>query len=424
MIKEIDLEKLNLFLCLGFIIASHCDFRLSSHILLIWILLNLYNLYKFKQYNLIKKYYRENKMYINSILVFFMLPFVAVVLHGLPGNELSEWSSQFRGEMVGIVIPFLLLKNRVDIKKILGISILMVNISMFYGYYKYINFHYFNDGVINAAGNVSRLSAFITGNPNVYSMYLLILFCVIAYTFYYLKEYRIVCGLTMLNIFISLVIAMSRGCILLFFAALTVFLIYRLRKNLKSLIAALCIICIGFGGVLAANPSFSGRIVGTIKDSRVDTQRYVLYSTAINIIEENWFSGIGQGNFRQNFREYNEHRDLSDKTFARAHQIVLEMMVNSGIFGLIAFLGFIIFQFKVFFREYFKNNNDKAKKYAALMCLFITGIVFTYMQVENVYFALRKIYWIYVGLGYYVLIQNNKNQEGLYNDLSRNNNIE
>ena len=41
------------------------------------------------------------------------------------------------------------------------------------------------------------------------------------------------------------------------------------------------------------------------------------------------------------------------------------------------------------------------------MCLFITGIVFTYMQVENVYYSLRKIYWIYIGLGYYILISNN-----------------
>lgn len=402
----------NVILCAGFIIASHCDFRLSSHILLVWILLNLYNLYKLNQWNSLKDYYKKNKMYINSILAFFMIPFISVILHGLPGKELSEWSSQFRGEMVGIVIPFLLLKNRINIKKVLMLSIIMVNISMVYGYIKYIGFHYFDfASFLPHTPNVSRLSSFITGNPNVYSMYLLILFCVIAYALYYLKEYRIVCGLTMLNIFISLVIAMSRGCILLFFAALTVFLIYRLRKNLKVLAAALGIIFIGFGGVLFANPSFSNRIMGTIQDSRIDTQRYVLYSTAINIIEDNWFTGIGAGNLKTTFEKYNEHKDLRNNTFYRAHQIVLEMMVNNGIFGLLGFLGFIIFQFKVFFKEYFKNNADKIKKYAALMCLFITGIVFTYMQVENVYFALRKVYWIYIGIGYYILISDYKNTE-------------
>lgn len=397
----------NVILCAGFVIGAHCDFRLSSHILLVWILFNLYNLYKFKEWNLLKKYYTENKMYINSILVFFMLPFVAVILHGLPGKELSEWSSQFRGEMVGIVIPFLLLKNKISVKRILFLSIIMVNISMLYGYYKYINFHYFSSGIVSGGdGNIARLSGFITNNPNVYSMYLLILFCVVAYAFYYLKEYRIVCGLTMANIFISLVIAMSRGCILLFFAAAIVFFAYKFKHNFKALVAALCIMCVGFGGVLIANPSFSNRIVGTIKDSRIDTQRYVLYSTALNIIEDNWFSGIGKGNLKENFAKYNEHKDLRDATFYRAHQIVLEMMINSGMFGLFAFLGFIIFQFKVFFKEYFKNNTDKVKRYAALMCLFITGIVFTYMQVENVYYSLRKIYWIYIGMGYYILIRN------------------
>lgn len=396
-LKKMDI---NILFCVGFIIASHCDFRLSSHILLIWMMFNIYRLYKSKQLDLIKNYYNNNKIYINSILVFFMFPFIAVILHGIPSNELSEWSSQFRGEMVGIVIPFLLLKDRIDIKKILILSIIMVNISVFYSYYKYFVLEF------------NRLSSFITNNPNVYSMYSLIMFCVMVYAFYYFKEtkYRIIIGLTMINIFISLVIAMSRGCILLFFAYLILFLVYKLRQNFKALVAALCLICVGFSGVLIANPSFTNRIVRTITDSKIDTERYVLYSTSINIIKDNWFSGIGKGNLKQTYEKYNEHKDVNNKTFYRAHQIVLEMMINSGIFGLFAFLGFIIFQFKVFFKAYFKNKADKVKKYAALMCLFITGIVFTYMQVENVYFALRKIYWIYIGLGYYILIKNNDNK--------------
>ena len=391
----LEKSNINIALCGIFIIASHCDFRLTSHILLIWIIYNLYSLYKNKQLYLMKEYYNKNKMYVNSILVFFVFPFIAVILHGVPSNELSEWSSQFRGEMVGIVMPFLLLKDRINIKKILILSIVMVNMSVFYSYYKYFVLEF------------NRLSSFITNNPNVYSMYALIMFCVMAYAFYYFKEtkYRIIIGLTMVNIFISLVIAMSRGCILLFFAYLILFLVYKLRKNFKALVAALCLIGIGFSGVLIANPSFSNRIARTITDSRIDTERYVLYSTSINIIKDNWFSGIGKGNLKQTYAKYNEHKDVNNKTFYRAHQIVLEMMINSGIFGLFAFLGFIIFQFKVFFLEYFKNNADKVKQYAALMCLFIMGIVFTYMQVENVYFALRKIYWIYVGLGYYILIK-------------------
>lgn len=390
-------RKINIFLCFLYIIASHCDFRLSSHIFLLWVLFNIYNLYKDKNLNLIKEYYINNKIYINSILVFFMLPFIAVILHGLPSKELSEWSSQFRGEIIGIILPLLFLKNGVSISKILKLSILMVNISMFYGYYKYFILGF------------DRLSSFITDNPNVYSMYLLILFCVMSYALYYFKEpmHRILIGFTMANIFLSLVIAMSRGCVLLFFIYLIIFLIYKLRRNLKLLITTLCIIGIGFSGVLVANPSFSNRIVRTITDPKIDSERYIIYDTSINIIKDNWFTGIGKGNLEQTYEKYNEYKDINNKTFYHTHQIFLEMMINSGIFGLIAFLWFIIFQFKVFFKEYFQNNANKVKQYAALMCLFITGIVFTYMQVENVYFALRKIYWIYIGLGYYILIKKN-----------------
>lgn len=406
-LKKCDI---NYFFCGLFIIASHFDLRWSSHIMVLWILIMLYDLYKNKQLNLIKKYYMENKTYVNSILAFFMLPFFAVVLHGFPGKELSEWASQFRGEIIGVLVPFLLLKNKISIKKVLLLSIVMVNVSMFYGYYKYILLHYFNLGPdLNpaiATGNAARLSAFITTNPNVYSLYLLILFCIVFYASYYLKGYKFLCVFTLVNIFVSLVIGMSRGCILLFFASVIIFVIYKLRKNLKALIAALCIICVSFGGVLLASPSFANRIVSTIKDSRIDSHRYVIYSTSINIIKDNWFSGLGKGNLKENFEKYNEHKDITNKTFYRAHQIVLDMMINSGIFGLFAFLYFIISQFKVFIIGYLKNNADSIKKYAALMCIFITGIVFTYMQVENAYYALRRIYWIYIGVGYYILIRN------------------
>ena len=98
------------------------------------------------------------------------------------------------------------------------------------------------------------------------------------------------------------------------------------------------------------------------------------------------------------------------KTTADKVNVEVIEEAKNGIFGLFAFLSFIIFQFKVFFKEYFKNNSDKIKQYAALMCLFIIGIVFTYMQVENVYYSLRKIYWIYIGLGYYILIKNNNDK--------------
>lgn len=205
-----------------------------------------------------------------------------------------------------------------------------------------------------------------------------------------------------MNIFIALIVANSRGCILLFFAGLVVFLAIKYRKNVKYLIASVCVLLVCFSGIMVFNSAFSNRIIKTVTNPKIDTGRGIIYDTSMNIIKDYPLTGIGKGNLIHKYEQYNTHKAENNRVFYHTHQIVLEMMVESGILGLIAFLAFIIGQIKSFVSGY-KYTVNILSKYAAVMCLFITGLVFMYMQVENTYFALRKIYWIYIGLGYYVI---------------------
>lgn len=385
-------KNINMFLFLFLIVSSHMDFRLSSHIFLIWLLYNIYCIVKNKRMCEIKDNYNNNKIYILSIAAMFIFPLIAIILHGFPYSEFELWLSQFRGEILGVIIPVLLLLNKIDMKKIILVSAAMVNISAVFGYYSYF--------VMDSP----RLHSFITSNPNVYSTYLLIMLCFCAYGAYYLKQYRMYFGITFINMIVSLFLANSRGCILLFFTALILFCIIQLKNKIIYLLISLSVIISLFAGIVYCNQQFQNRIVNTLSQSRFDNARYVIYSTAVNIIEEHPITGIGMGNFKKVYRDYNEHKDIRDSSYYHVHQIILEMMVESGIFGLIAFIGFIFGQIKVYMKGYLGNKYNTIRKYAALMCLFITGLVFAYMQVENTYFALRKIYWIYVGIGYYLLI--------------------
>lgn len=386
-------NHINILIFSIFIAASHFDFRLSSHIFLIWLIYNFYYFAKSKNNLRLKTYIKDNKLYISSIAGLFTLPFIAILLHGCPINELKLWTSQFRGEIIGIILPFLLLINNIKIDIIYLVSLVLANISMVYGYYSYF--------LLDAP----RLHAFITDNPNVYSTYLLITFCFCFYGLYYLKKYRVYSFVTLINIFLSLLIANSRGCILLFFVAVFIFSIIILRKNILCLLMSLLILISGFGTILYFNQPFQQRIISTFKQSKFDNDRYVIYDTAVNIVDNNLFVGIGKGNFRSVYQDYNRHKEINNNVYYHVHQIVLEMMVESGILGLIAFFIFIFGQIKVYIKGYLNNNLNMIKKYAALMCLFITCLVFAYMQVENTYFALRKIYWIYISIGYYLLIR-------------------
>lgn len=391
MAKIKSLLDSNLLLLICFVITAHLDSKLSALIFIVLVLKNIYTIIIDKQMNIVKEYYGKNKTYILSIVMFIMLPFVAIILHGLPFAEISLWLSQLRNEIIGIVLPFILLNNRIKIAYIFLTTIFMINISMFYGYYKYYILGF------------ERLSSFITNNPNVYSTYLLILFCVACYTVFYLNKYRYILSFTILNIFISLIIANSRGCILLFFIGILIAAVILLKNSIKRLVVFIIFSMLCFSGIYSFNPSFQNRINHTLSSAKFDNERFIIFNTAINIIKENPIAGIGKGNFQKQYEEHNEYKNINNKVFYHVHQIILEMMVESGVFGLIAFIFFIFGQFKVYIRGYLENKYNNIKKYAALMCIFITGLVFTYMQVENTYFALRKIYWIYIGIGYCLL---------------------
>lgn len=384
--------NIDLVLLIGFVIASHLDSKLAALIFAVLVLYNIYIIIKDNRIDMIKEYYSKNKTYILSIIMFIILPFVAIILHGLPFAEISLWLSQLRNEIIGIVLPFILLKNRVKMVYIFLTTVCMVNIAMFYGYFKYYIIGF------------DRLSSFITNNPNVYSTYLLILFCVVCYTMFYINQYKYILAFTLVNIFVSLVIANSRGCILLFFIGMLFAAVILLKNSLRHLVAFIIFIIVCFGGIYSLSPAFQNRIDNTLSSAKFDNERFIIYNTAINIIEENPMVGIGMGNFKKQYEEHNEYKDINNKVFYHVHQIILEMMVESGIFGLVAFICFIFGQFKVYVKGYLENRYNTIKRYAALMCLFITGLVFAYMQVENTYFALRKIYWIYIGIGYYLLI--------------------
>ena len=101
------------------------------------------------------------------------------------------------------------------------------------------------------------------------------------------------------------------------------------------------------------------------KDGLIDYYKNSQYgahhSTAIKIFYEYPIFGVGIKNFRyESIKEkYNnsEYKSSNARQATHPHQIHLEFLSETGIFGYFCFLVFILFSIIISFRNYLKNQN-------------------------------------------------------------------
>ncbi len=85
--------------------------------------------------------------------------------------------------------------------------------------------------------------------------------------------------------------------------------------------------------------------------------RFNVYHSSIDMFKDNWLLGIGVGN--QNFREIYGLYMKTGFDALSAYNIFLEIAVESGIFALIAFLGFLVTLVKNAVKFIFKSEDVK-----------------------------------------------------------------
>ena len=113
--------------------------------------------------------------------------------------------------------------------------------------------------------------------------------------------------------------------------------------------------------------------------------RFNVYNSCLDMFKDNWLLGIGVGN--QNFREIYGLYMKTGFDALSAYNIYLETAVESGIFALIAFLGFIIFLIK-------KALKNTESVYVLCALVSITGILI-HGFVDTVFFRpqIQFVFW-------------------------------
>ena len=124
--------------------------------------------------------------------------------------------------------------------------------------------------------------------------------------------------------------------------------------------------------------------------------RFNVYNSCIEMFKDNWLLGIGVGN--QNFREIYGLYMKTGFDALSAYNIYLEIAVESGVFALITFLGFVsINLFKAI--NYIRKRSNTNSIYLAIAVISIIGKL-VHGIVDTVFFRpqIQFIFWIMIGI--------------------------
>ena len=132
-----------------------------------------------------------------------------------------------------------------------------------------------------------------------------------------------------------------------------------------------------------------------MRDDSSNSFRFNVYNSCIQMFKDNWLLGIGVGN--QNFREIYGLYMKTGFDALSAYNIYLETAVESGIFALISFLGFIFTNIYLAVRYIYRKKNPNVL-YLAIALISLCGILL-HGFVDTVFFRpqIQFMFWIMMG---------------------------
>jgi O-antigen ligase len=192
-------------------------------------------------------------------------------------------------------------------------------------------------------------------------------------------------GLGAIGLFLSL----SRGGWLGFAAAAIVYGIFMAgRKYFLATIAGI-VVC---GLVVAAVPNLRYRIILPFYGEKSAVARLSLWHTGERMIRDNPVAGKGLIGFGNNWDNYNTDAGLDH--YNSPHNIILNFWIDTGLLGLVSFLGLLIYAITQGFRS--KGDVWKTGLVLFMVALAVHGLI------DTPYFKndLALVFWIVYALAF------------------------
>ena len=237
---------------------------------------------------------------------------------------------------------------------------------------------------------------FVAGIPSLYGL-----------AAYYLvdKKYRVslVCILCALVSTVTLFLTGCRGSYMgMMIIMLGIFSVSAkyLWKNYKHIYLSVvgCVVAFATMAMLFVS-ALRARVLSifAMRQDSSNSFRFNVYHSSIEMFKDNWLLGIGVGN--QNFREIYGLYMKTGFDALSAYNILLEIAVESGIFALIAFLGFLITLIKNSVRFILKSDDVK-NVILVSACVISICAVCVHGMVDTVFFRpqIQFVFWTLVAV--------------------------
>ena len=168
-----------------------------------------------------------------------------------------------------------------------------------------------------------------------------------------------------------------------------------LWQNYKAIYISIVGACIALiTSAIIMSASLRARVLSmfAMRQDSSNSFRFNVYQSSFNMFKDNWLLGIGCGN--RNFREIYGLYMRTGFDALSAYNIFLEIAVESGIFALIAFLGFIITTIADGIKIILKSDNIKQVIYLSAAVISICALMI-HGLVDTVFFRpqLQFIFW-------------------------------
>lgn len=210
-------------------------------------------------------------------------------------------------------------------------------------------------------------------------------------------------------LFVTVLASMSifmsgcRGSYLAFMAmSAIVFLISAkfLWKSYKKIYISIIGACVSLVTLLiTCTASLRARVFSIFamrKDSS-NSFRFNVYHSSVEMFKDNWLLGIGLGN--QNFREIYGLYMRTGFDALSAYNIFLETAVESGIFALITFVGFLVCLLVQAGKYILKSENVKNVIFVSVCAVSVFGVM-VHGMVDTVFFRpqIQFVFWLMIAV--------------------------
>jgi len=162
-----------------------------------------------------------------------------------------------------------------------------------------------------------------------------------------------------------LIVARSRGAYLglasmIVYCTIAAFIISakRIKRILLSVSIILIILAVSVGAVLWPN------VQASVKEREFQNlMRAHVWSSSMNLIKDHPVLGVGSGNFQYVYPFYRTEKEKEATPkgikYTKAHNVLLHVWSEMGIFGILVFLGIIFYVFRASFRVVLDSALDK-----------------------------------------------------------------